>query len=205
MPRSVPLVLVLLATAALPADQDRVAGLVRQLGHDRYAQREEASRQLVAIGEAALGPLRKATSDPDPEVGRRARLVIQAIAARVTRRELEKLEGTWSLTSYETDGQRVQGENKAHVIAFRGETWSIRVGGQVSQAGVVERIEAAGKVHAIDLLITEGGNVGVTAVSIYAVEGDALKYPNSPEPRATEFVTKPGDGRSYLIFRRAGR
>jgi uncharacterized protein (TIGR03067 family) len=182
---------------------DRVARLVRQLGHDRYAAREAAGRDLETIGEPALEALWKAASDRDPEVSRRAGLVIQAIARHVTRRELEKLDGTWGLVSYETDGVRVGGEDKTHVFTFRDGRWSLRVGGQVAQAGTVERIEVAGKVHAIDLLITEGGNAGVTAVSIYAIDGNSLKYLNCGAPRATEFVTRPGDGRVFLTFRRA--
>jgi hypothetical protein len=71
------------------------------------------------------------------------------------------------------------------------------------QAGTVQRIEVKEKRNAIDLLITQGSGAGVTAVSIYATEGDSLKYLNCGEPRATEFVTKPGDGRHYLTFRRA--
>jgi hypothetical protein len=58
------------------------------------------------------------------------------------------------------------------------------------------------KFKAIDLAMTQGSGAGVTAISTYAVEGDTLKYINSPEPRATEFVTKPGDGRAYGVFRR---
>jgi uncharacterized protein (TIGR03067 family) len=113
------------------------------------------------------------------------------------------LQGTWSLVAYETDGKQTKGEDKSHIFAVKGEQWSIQVGGQVFQAGTVQRIEVKEKLNAIDLLITEGGNVGATAASIYAVEGDSLKYLNCGDPRATEFTTKPGDGRHYLTFRRA--
>jgi uncharacterized protein (TIGR03067 family) len=203
--------LVLLAGTASPGDPDResatdrVALLIQQLGHDRYAKREEASRRLEAIGEPALGPLRTAASHGDPEIRRRVELVIQAIADNVTRRELKTLQGRWSLVSYETDGTRVKGEDMTHTFSVDGERWAICVGGQVLQAGTVRRIERTGKVNAIDLLITDGGGVGMTAESIFAVEGESLKYLNSGHPRATEFVTKPGDGRNYLTFHRAKR
>jgi hypothetical protein len=52
------------------------------------------------------------TIDGDAEVARRARLVIEAIATLATRRELEKLQGSWSLASYETDGMRIKEEDK---------------------------------------------------------------------------------------------
>jgi uncharacterized protein (TIGR03067 family) len=181
----------------------RVARLVAQLGADRFAQREAASKELEAVGEPALPALRKAAASSDNlEVRRRAERIIQALAWVVTKRELKKLQGTWYLTSYETDGKRIKGADKAHVFIFKGDQWSIQVGGHVFQAGTVQRIEVKEKCNAIDLLITGAGGIGVTGVSIYALEGESLKYVNG-SPRPTEFVTKRGDGRHYLTFRRA--
>jgi uncharacterized protein (TIGR03067 family) len=206
--------LVLAVAGCMPDDPvkeseaDRVARLVRQLGHSEFAKREQASKELDAIGEPALGALRKAAAaDPDAEIRRRAERVIDAVQNRVraaaTEKALRELQGTWLLVSYETDGNRIKGEDKSHLFTFNGNAWTIRVGGQPFQAGTVTRIEGNEKHKAIDLLITEGGNVRATAASIYAVEGNKLKYLNCGEPRATEFVTKPGDGRHYLTFRRA--
>ena len=114
---------------------DRIELLIRQLGHERFAQRNVASEQLEAIGEPALGALRKAAaSDSDPEITRRAGLVIQAISVRVTRRELKPLQGSWSLVSYEADGKKIKGEDRAHVFTFKDDQWSMQVGGQVFQA-----------------------------------------------------------------------
>jgi uncharacterized protein (TIGR03067 family) len=181
----------------------RVARLIAQLGADRFAQREAASKDLEAIGEPALAALRKAaTSSDDVEVRRRAELIIQAIVRFVTKRELKKLQGTWWLTSYETGGKRIKGEDKAHVFTFNGDKWSIQVGGQVFQAGTVQRIEVKQKFNTIDLLTTGAGGTHTTGVSIYAFEGESLKYING-NPRPTDFVTKKGDGRHYLTFRRA--
>lgn len=107
--------------------------------------------------------------------------------------------------AYETDGRKIKGEDAGHRFDFDGERWSLRVGGQLQQAGTVKLIEVGEKRNVIHLAIAEGGNVGVTAVSIYAVEGDSLKYLNCGDPRAAEFTTKPGDGRHYLTLRRAKR
>ena len=188
---------------------DRVARLVRQLGDQSFAKREAASKELDALGEPALEALRKAVSAQDAEVGRRAERLVQAITDRlraaVTRKELEKLQGTWSLISMEVNGQQTRGEDKNFVFTFKGDKWSLHANGQLSQGGTVQQIEVKEKHNAIDLPITEGWNVGVTALSIYAVNGDSLKYLNCGEPRATEFTTKPGDGRTYSVFRRVNR
>jgi hypothetical protein len=62
--------LLLLASAAAPppgaddaADAARIARLVRQLGSDDFDEREAATKELEAIGEPALAPLRKAAAD----------------------------------------------------------------------------------------------------------------------------------------------
>jgi uncharacterized protein (TIGR03067 family) len=186
---------------------ESIARLIRQLGDEVFAKREAATKELDAIGEPALDSLRKAASDDDAEVRQRAELLIASITGRVraaiTRNELEKLQGAWTLVSYETDGKQIKGEDKSHTFTVKGEKWSIHVSGQVFQAGTVQRIDVMEKINCIDLLIADGGNVGATAASIYSIEGDTLKYLNCGDPRPAEFVTKEGDGRHYLTFCRA--
>src|SRR5262245_29525086 len=197
-------------TAADPtedAQRERIATLIRQLGHDEYAKREEASEALDAIGKPALDALRKAANtDDDPEIRFRAARIVRAVTGRLraatTKKELERLQGTWSLVAYEMDGKKIQGEDKSFFFTFKGDKWSLHVGGRLSQGGTVTSIKVNEKFNAIDLLISEGGGIGVTAISIYAVEGDTLKYVNSGGPRATEFTTKLGDGRHYSTYRR---
>lgn len=195
-----------------PSETDliKVPHLVRQLGHEDYAAREAASQDLVEIGEPGLPALQiAATNHTDPEIRWRAKQIVQAVISRARaaaiRKALEELQGTWTLVSFEADGKQTLGEDKSYIFAFQGDKWSIQVGGRLSQGGTVTSIEVKEKFNAIDLAITEGGGVGVTAISIYAVEGNTLKYLNCAEPRATEFVTRPGDGRYYSIFRRAKR
>ena len=79
------LALSLLAWATAPAaepDAARIAQLIRQLGSERFAEREAASRALEAIGGRALDALHHAAAtDSDLEVRRRAGAVGQAIEA----------------------------------------------------------------------------------------------------------------------------
>src|SRR5437764_14251731 len=64
---------------ARDADAERLAGLVKQLGADTFAERDAATRELVAAGEKALPALRGAAAGRDAEARRRARAVIRAI------------------------------------------------------------------------------------------------------------------------------
>jgi hypothetical protein len=63
------------------ADYRRIEILVRRLGSDHFAQREEASADLVRYGAAAIGSLRRARTDPDAEVARRARYCLEQIGS----------------------------------------------------------------------------------------------------------------------------
>ena len=81
------------------AETERIARLVKQLGDDAFEKREAASMELDAIGAPALDALRKAASDDDLEIRRRAEQIVQAVAGRIraaaAQKELAKWEGSW--------------------------------------------------------------------------------------------------------------
>lgn len=61
------------------AQKERLAGLVRRLGAEDFAEREEASKELVAARGVAVPFLRKAAESSDVEVARRARQCLEQI------------------------------------------------------------------------------------------------------------------------------
>jgi tetratricopeptide (TPR) repeat protein len=63
---------------------DRVPAEIQRLGDDRYAVREEATKRLWEMGKPALPRLREATSHTDPEIVRRAKLLIRKIELEIT-------------------------------------------------------------------------------------------------------------------------
>lgn len=62
-----------------PANLDRARGLIPKLGDDAFLVREEASRNLIALGAIAVSFLREALKNNDREIARRARECLQAI------------------------------------------------------------------------------------------------------------------------------
>src|SRR5205807_6109306 len=64
------------APAAPPPSQEDIARWVDQLGDKRFANREQASKQLWAAGQAAEPALGKALQSTDAEVRRRARDIL---------------------------------------------------------------------------------------------------------------------------------
>jgi RNA polymerase sigma factor (sigma-70 family) len=67
---------------------DRIAKLVRQLGSERFAEREQAVKELDKLGPPALAALREAAKSTDPEVKRRAAGLARNIEERQAREEI---------------------------------------------------------------------------------------------------------------------
>lgn len=60
-------------------DRDQVEQLIRQLGDESFAARERASAALAGHGVASVNLLRRATTDPDAEIARRAERCLREI------------------------------------------------------------------------------------------------------------------------------
>src|SRR5437867_3671121 len=61
-------------------DAERVNKLIEQLGSGKFAEREEASKELEKIGVPALEALRKATKSDDLETRRRASELVDKLS-----------------------------------------------------------------------------------------------------------------------------
>lgn len=88
--RMTPLLIVTIALSGLPraAAADPIFHLVAQMGSQKYAEREAATRALDELGVTALPALRKALQADDLEVRRRAEALVQRIERRL---EVERL------------------------------------------------------------------------------------------------------------------
>src|SRR5437764_4059492 len=71
-----------LVQALPPLAQPETDRLIRQLGSDRYAEREAASRRLEEMGWHAREVLLKAAADKDVERRARVRRLLRAMEAR---------------------------------------------------------------------------------------------------------------------------
>jgi uncharacterized protein (TIGR03067 family) len=163
---------------------ERVAGLIKQLGDPKFARREAAFKELVAIGEPALEALRKASDSSDAEVRTRAERAVGSITARACERELAKMDGYWRTADavwLKIDGQR---------WASATPTWG-------PSGGTMWIVEVGRSFVAADMLVEFGPNKGQTCQAIFKLEGDRLKCCSTYSgTRATEF--KPLVG--YYLF-----
>ena len=69
----------LVAAAAGDTAPDAMDRIVARLGSDTFRDRETATRELDALGAAALDALRRAAGSTDPETRRRAADLIERI------------------------------------------------------------------------------------------------------------------------------
>jgi hypothetical protein len=170
------------AAADAPAP-DEIDRLVRQLGDRSFARREAASRELAVIGEPARAALTTATTDPDPEIGRRARLVLDGLAARAlaaaSRKELARWEGEWI-------------GNGGQKFVVKGDRWAWGEAGPWAldkrKLNPVVIVEVWEKTVQADLLVGDPANDGRVCRAIFHLDGNTLHYCGTYDPvRPTEF------------------
>ena len=110
LPRCVALLFLMLPFVPVVAGGDmEIDRLIKQLGSDKFKEREAATKRLQEIGEPALAALYKAQDSGDTEVCRRADNIVAAIGSKLYV-ELLCLTGhtkpVWSVC-VSTDGKRV--------------------------------------------------------------------------------------------------
>lgn len=198
-------------TKSQEPDARLIARLVKQLGDDSFANREDASKELGKIGEPAVAALRTAVvSSGDFEVRRRAEAILQVIAARrlaiAAKKELDGLQGLWHSTSIEINGAPHSGENKADRHLFSGDQWTCTDGDSVVQEATVEIVTVGDTQVKVNFIITRGSRTGDTWVGIYERSGDVLKwcggFAGEGRTRPSSLATKPGDGYFLRSLRR---
>jgi len=74
--------IILLLGLLLAAELQDAQSLVDKLRSESIAEREQAERQLLDLGPAALAALKNAANDPDSEVASRAKMIVQLIGIR---------------------------------------------------------------------------------------------------------------------------
>ncbi len=62
------------------ADQGKIAGIIKRFGADDFDDRVKATEEIEIFGPAAVGPLKTAERDNDPEIAYRARIVLKKMA-----------------------------------------------------------------------------------------------------------------------------
>jgi uncharacterized protein (TIGR03067 family) len=122
------------------------------------------------------------------------------------KKEREKLKGTWKITSFQVNGQQPIGDDQLDSI-----TTTIDEKGKLTvEAGGATVVEATTKIDptkkpkTIDFAFTDGQLAGKSALGIYELKDDTLKYCRAApdKPRPTEFSAKEGSEQTLVVYKR---
>jgi uncharacterized protein (TIGR03067 family) len=118
----------------------------------------------------------------------------------------KKLQGTWSATKAEHDGNGAD-DVVEHRLSFTDNRFQIRSkDGKLLYEGTL-RVEPSTQPTAIDFEHTEGTLKGKTWKGIYALDGDTLTIcdnePNLDKGRPAAFEARTGSGYIFITFKRA--
>jgi uncharacterized protein (TIGR03067 family) len=126
----------------------------------------------------------------------------RAQAPNPARWVLDNMQGDWTLQAQYQNGQLVQGVTPGHHFVIEGNRFSTRVSGRAGALGTIGMVDPLSNPLKMDF-IDDGGTV---LVSIVRLEGDTMRYCGADTGvRPTDFVTRPGDGRSLSVWRRVPR
>jgi uncharacterized protein (TIGR03067 family) len=147
---------------------------------------------------------------------RRLRLVMLVAAAGLflggdapqdaVKKEMGKLKSTWKITSFETNGQKPYGEDQLAGVTTTIDAdgkFNVEANGATVVAATI-KIDPTKTPKTIDFMFTEGELQGKTALGIYEVSDDSLKYCRAvpDKPRPTEFSAKEGSDQTLVTYKR---
>jgi uncharacterized protein (TIGR03067 family) len=193
---------------AEPPATTEVGRLIKQLGSEKFSEREAAAKRLEEIGEAALGPLRAAAAQrDDPEVRLRAMRLLVVIEGRLValdrRRDYERLRGTWVAVAVQTEQQHLllNSPQRPKLVAT-GE--KIEIWNPGEKQPIPCQLDPHQNPKAIDVLQVQGAEGRVTLRGIYTLEGDTLSIClGPPDGERPKFMGAHGhSGNTRLIFQR---
>jgi hypothetical protein len=193
------------ADAATPPgiNPPQLAQWIAQLGSGKFKERETAAQELNAVGEPALASLRKAVQSQDPEVSRRADILVKQIQQRLETAQLlqpKRLRLTFKdtpLAQAVSDIEsktgltlQLEGVDRAKRITLdTGDTTFWEAFDQFcKQAGVTERAPSPNVSHGQEVRIW---NARGNAAQMVIVDRVSNNSANATEDRLTLLPAKP--------------
>jgi uncharacterized protein (TIGR03067 family) len=143
----------------------------------------------TALGILAAGLLVAAAPAPDDAV----------------KKEMARLEGTWSVTALTNDGKKGTDEDVRKIrVILKGNAYTAKVGDMVIEEGTWT-IDPTQKPKTIDATATSGDDKGKKSLGIYELDGDSLKMcfgPAGKDVRPKEFESKEGSKYELGVYKR---
>ena len=116
-----------------------------------------------------------------------------------TRKELEKLQGKWVITSF--NGQDVPSEAQVFLV-FTGDKYEQWNNGSVDERGTI-KVDPKTKPMSIDLIITEGGDAGKTQPGVYELTDSTMLSIGLSTPGNTTRPSAFGNAELQVVLKKA--
>jgi uncharacterized protein (TIGR03067 family) len=118
--------------------------------------------------------------------------------------DLDKLQGTWKLVSYERNGKPLPSEQvKDRIVVIADQQWTDRTGDAIHGQGTIT-LDVKTTPRSIDTTFTVGFPKGKTSLGIYELTGDTLRScvaePGGERPQ--EFAAPAGSSRIFVSYLR---
>ena len=129
---------------------------------------------------------------------------VRAADERAIKKDLDQLQGEWSMVSGSADGQAMPDEMlKQMKRSCKGDETTTTMEGQMFLKAKIT-IDPSKKPKTIDYLMTDGFTKGKTQLGIYELNGDTFKscFAKPGAERPADFTSKPGDGRTLSVWKR---
>jgi uncharacterized protein (TIGR03067 family) len=123
---------------------------------------------------------------------------------RAVKKDMDQLQGEWSMVSGSADGQPMPDQMlKQMKRVCKGDETTTTMGGQIFMKAKIT-IDPLKKPKTIDYQMIEGFTKGKKQLGIYEVDGDTFKScfgaPGAERPK--DFSSQPNDGRTLSVWKR---
>jgi uncharacterized protein (TIGR03067 family) len=120
------------------------------------------------------------------------------------KKDLEKLQGSWTMAALEVDGKPVPEEKlKSSTLTIKKDKYIIKVGDSTHETTI--KLDPSKKPKEIDMTFTEGPNKDKTLKGIYDIDGDTFKMCRgltADKDRPGDFGTWPDTGMFLVTWKR---
>jgi uncharacterized protein (TIGR03067 family) len=121
------------------------------------------------------------------------------------KKELDKLQGTWTVVTVEADGKPLPAEQTQTMkLVIQGDKYTFQTGDQRVEG--TYKLDPTKKPKTIDAARSDGPDKGKVLQGIYQVDGDEMKMcfgaPGN-EARPKDFAAKAGEGFRLYVLKRS--
>ena len=134
-----------------------------------------------------------------------ALLLTQADAAEQAKKDLQKLQGAWTMSGLEVNGQDVNLEKlQGTTLTVKGDKYVVKVKDQTLTC--VIRLDPGKDLRTIDMIFSEPGAADKVHKGIYKFDGDTFKIArglNPDQERPGQFATWPGTNYFVVTWKKS--